>query len=81
MYAHLQQGSLTVGPGDRVERGQLLARCGNSGNTTEPHPHFQLMDGPDPDTSHGIPFTWTGVGVPRNGEHFTVIGAGVGSSS
>ncbi|MEV5268069.1 hypothetical protein AB0K70_22705 [Streptomyces werraensis] len=25
----------------------MLAQVGNSGNSTEPHLHFQLMDGPD----------------------------------
>ncbi|MEU7007874.1 M23 family metallopeptidase [Streptomyces sp. NPDC046332] len=70
MYAHLKRGSLTVRPGDRVAAGQELARCGNSGNSTEPHVHFQLMDGPDLDTAWGVPFTWRGVGVPKNGETF-----------
>ncbi|MEW1699510.1 peptidoglycan DD-metalloendopeptidase family protein [Streptomyces sp. NPDC091278] len=70
MYAHLRRGSLTVRAGDRVTAGQVLARCGNSGNSTEPHLHFQLMDGPDLDTAVGVPFTWRGVGVPANGETF-----------
>ncbi|MCT4357196.1 M23 family metallopeptidase [Streptomyces sp. Je 1-79] len=70
MYAHLKRGSLTVRPGDRVVAGQELARCGNSGNSTEPHVHFQLMDGPDLDTARGVPFTWRGVGVPKNRETF-----------
>lgn len=70
LYAHLRRGSLAVRPGERVRAGQLLARCGNSGNSTEPHVHFQLMDGPDPDTARGIPFHWPGLGVPRNGEAF-----------
>ncbi|MGW4051615.1 M23 family metallopeptidase [Streptomyces sp. NPDC004779] len=71
-YAHLRRGSLRVRPGDRVTAGQPLAACGNSGNSTEPHVHFQLMDGPDLDTARGVPFTWRGVGVPRNGETFSV---------
>ncbi|MER5211232.1 M23 family metallopeptidase [Streptomyces sp. NPDC002838] len=70
LYAHLQRGSLTIREGDRVTAGQPLARCGNSGNSTEPHLHFQLMDGPDPDTARGLPFTWRGLGVPRNREVF-----------
>ncbi|MGC9500612.1 M23 family metallopeptidase [Streptomyces sp. WG7] len=70
MYAHVRRGSFAVREGDRVRAGQMLARCGNSGNSTEPHVHFQLMDGPDPDTARGVPFTWHGIGVPRNGEIF-----------
>ncbi|MEV5433743.1 M23 family metallopeptidase [Streptomyces sp. NPDC052701] len=70
LYAHLRRGSLAVREGDRVRAGQLLAHCGNSGNSTEPHLHFQLMDGPDPDSARGVPFTWHGIGVPRNGEVF-----------
>ncbi|MBL1067457.1 M23 family metallopeptidase [Streptomyces sp. 7-21] len=71
LYAHLKHGSLTVRPGDRVTAGQRLASCGNSGNTTEPHLHFQLMDGPDLDTARGVPFSWRGIGVPAAGERFT----------
>ncbi|RII12003.1 Glycyl-glycine endopeptidase ALE-1 precursor [Streptomyces sp. YIM 130001] len=74
-YAHVQRGSIPVRAGDRVAAGQLLGRCGNSGNTTEPHLHFQLMDGPDLDTARGRPFRWRNVGVPRNGERFTVDSA------
>ncbi|MFF8833835.1 M23 family metallopeptidase [Streptomyces sp. NPDC015130] len=74
MYAHLRRGSLAVRPGDRVVAGQEVARCGNSGNSTEPHVHFQLMDGPDLETARGIPFTWRGIGVPANGETFTASG-------
>ncbi|WP_329346333.1 M23 family metallopeptidase [Streptomyces microflavus] len=72
VYAHVQRGSLQVRAGDTVRAGQPIARVGNSGNTTEPHLHFHLMDGPDPDSARGIPFTWRGVGVPANGEEFTV---------
>ncbi|MGW5867535.1 M23 family metallopeptidase [Streptomyces sp. NPDC055239] len=72
MYAHVQRGSLAVRAGDKVEAGQVMARCGNSGNSTEPHVHFQLMDGPDLDTARGVPFRWSGVGVPAGGETFTV---------
>ncbi|MFE2601417.1 M23 family metallopeptidase [Streptomyces sp. NPDC059396] len=72
MYAHLRRGSLTVCPGDRVSAGQVLARCGNSGNSTEPHVHFQLMDHPDPDVARGVPFRWEGIGVPGNGAEFVV---------
>ncbi|WP_329385576.1 M23 family metallopeptidase [Streptomyces sp. NBC_01716] len=71
LYAHLKRGSVTVAAGDTVRAGQRIAACGNTGNSTEAHVHFQLMDGLDLDTARGIPFTWRGVGVPANGESFT----------
>ncbi|MEV6973594.1 M23 family metallopeptidase [Kitasatospora sp. NPDC093806] len=79
-FAHLRRGSLHVKVGDRVTAGQLLAECGNSGNSSEPHLHFQLMDGPDPATARGIPFQWTfrddasgtdREGVPEDASLFT----------
>ncbi|MER8003666.1 M23 family metallopeptidase [Streptomyces sp. NPDC095613] len=73
LYAHLRRGSLAVGMGDRVKAGQVVAQCGNSGNSTEPHVHFQLMDHVDPDAARGIPFRWRGIGVPAGGEYFTVV--------
>ncbi|MDT0270370.1 M23 family metallopeptidase [Streptomyces sp. DSM 44915] len=72
LYAHLRRGSLAVRPGDRVRAGQLVARCGNTGNSSEPHLHFQLMDHPVPDVASGLPFRWAGVGVPAAGTWFTV---------
>ena len=56
VYAHLQPGSLRVKVGDRVKRGQVLGLLGNSGNSTEPHLHFHVCDGPAPLTSEGIPY-------------------------
>jgi hypothetical protein len=71
LYAHLRRGSLGVSPGERVKEGQPIAHCGNTGNSTEPHVHFQLMDHPDPDVARGIPFRWHGIGVPGGKEAFT----------
>lgn len=44
MLAHLREGSLAVAKGDQVRKGQVLAACGNSGNSTEPHLHLQLQN-------------------------------------
>lgn len=45
--AHLEQNSLLVKVGDSVITGQPIARCGNSGNSSEPHIHFHVMDSAD----------------------------------
>jgi murein DD-endopeptidase MepM/ murein hydrolase activator NlpD len=63
-YAHLQPGSVQVMKGDAVKRGQPIAKLGHSGNSTEPHLHFQVTDGPDPVLSAGIPIRFTGIELP-----------------
>jgi murein DD-endopeptidase MepM/ murein hydrolase activator NlpD len=57
-YAHLQRGSVTVKSGDRIRRGQLLGRLGNSGNTNAPHLHFNVTDTTSPETSEGLPYAF-----------------------
>jgi hypothetical protein len=79
VFAHLRRGSPRVAPGDRVTACTQLAECGNSGNSSDPHLHYQLMDGPDPRTARGLPFAWEftddegerRTGVPENLSHFT----------
>ena len=41
-YAHLLHGSFKVEKNDRVYRGELIAKSGNSGTSTAPHLHFQV---------------------------------------
>lgn len=55
-YAHVAPGSFTVAEGDRVTRGQVLARLGNTGNSTEAHLHFHVMRGRAPLASTNWPF-------------------------
>ncbi|MEO5957927.1 MAG: M23 family metallopeptidase [Opitutaceae bacterium] len=47
LLAHLKRNSLLVRVGDKVEVGQPIAQCGNSGNTSAPHLHLQVQNGPD----------------------------------
>jgi biotin carboxyl carrier protein len=57
-YAHLQPGSLRVKVGDHVKAGQVIALLGNSGNSTEPHLHFHLIDRSSPLGGEGLPFAY-----------------------
>ena len=41
-YVHLRKGSIPVKVGDKVKRGQLIGRVGNSGGTNVPHLHFAM---------------------------------------
>jgi hypothetical protein len=70
LAAHLQQGSVAVGLGDRVAAGTPIGACGNSGNSTEPHVHLQAMDGPDAATARGLQISFRdlpGTGIPGEG--------------
>lgn len=42
LYAHLAENSLVVDIGDKVKKGQVIGKVGNSGNSSTPHLHFQL---------------------------------------
>jgi len=59
-YAHLMSGSVAVKPGQKVTQGERIGRLGNSGNSTGPHLHYQLMDGPTL-FSRGLPCRFTNV--------------------
>lgn len=83
LVAHLQRGSITVRTGDRVEAGQPLAACGNSGNSTEPHVHFQLMDRPRVLMAAGLPMRLRDHpgGMPANGQHLQTASEDAHSTS
>ncbi|MDO8434297.1 MAG: M23 family metallopeptidase [Candidatus Binatus sp.] len=55
-YAHLRPGTLKVKVGDTVHAGDVIARLGNTGNSSEPHLHFQVCDAPSFPSSEGLPF-------------------------
>jgi hypothetical protein len=55
---HLKCGSILARPGQAVVAGQPLGSCGNSGNSTQPHVHVQVMDGLDVTTARGVPMAF-----------------------
>lgn len=81
VIAHLQQNSTTLQPGQTVRAGQLIGRCGNSGNSSEPHVHCHLMDRASLFRGIGVPMTFANItlddqvagvdAVPENGQHMT----------
>lgn len=81
--AHLQRGSIRVAIGDVVTAGSTLGMCGNSGNSSEPHVHAQLMDRASLWTAQGLPMSFSEITIgdssevsdslPENGQHLTAV--------
>ena len=42
--SHLMQYSLKVKVGDYIQNGQIIAKCGNSGYSPQPHIHIQIQE-------------------------------------
>jgi hypothetical protein len=67
-YAHLKPFTVAVKPGARVKAGDLLGEVGNSGDSSEPHLHFHVMNNADPAQADGIPVvfeSWKGQAYSR----------------
>jgi len=66
LYGHLLYNSLTVKTGDIVERGQVIGRIGNTGRSSRPHLHFQLMNKQDYLSARGLPCHFTNIVTAMN---------------
>lgn len=66
--AHFKQYSIKVKVGDRVTRGQLLGLCGNSGNSSEAHLHFQVQTAPFFEEESSMKVFFDKVSVRRDGK-------------
>jgi len=53
LFAHFIKGSIVVKAGQRVGMGDLLGKCGNSGRSTMPHLHWQIMTHYEPHLAKG----------------------------
>lgn len=67
LYAHLKLNSTRVKVGQKVTSGQILAQCGNSGQSTGPHLHFALVNTEVDSDAHGFLPYFNNVIVARNG--------------
>jgi murein DD-endopeptidase MepM/ murein hydrolase activator NlpD len=65
-YEHLKPGSVRVKSGDKVQRGQVIASLGFTGDSTGPHLHFHVADRNSPLAAEGVPYLF---------KSFTVIGS------
>lgn len=61
MLAHLKKDSMSIKVGEQVHRGQRIATCGNTGNSTEPHLHFQLQNDRSFYYSAGLPIRFSNI--------------------
>jgi Peptidase family M23 len=68
VYLHLQTGSVDVKVGQRIRTGRVLGLLGNTGNTTGPHLHFGIQNGPNILTSDSVPFEIGSFTVQGKGE-------------
>ena len=55
VLAHFKHNSIKVKVGDKVKKGNLVGLCGNTGNTSEPHIHYHLQNGPIMYRATGLP--------------------------
>jgi len=56
-YRHLRSRSVRVGVGQRVERGQPLGQCGNSGGAGTPHLHVGFLGSVEPIATRPMRFS------------------------
>nr|MBP8975361.1 M23 family metallopeptidase [Bacteroidota bacterium] len=67
VIAYLKQNSIVVRVGQRVTQGEVIAQCGNSGNSLEPSLHFHLQDSPIMNVAKGVKFYFEKATLIRNG--------------
>jgi murein DD-endopeptidase MepM/ murein hydrolase activator NlpD len=80
VYFHMAQNGVLVSVGEKVVRGQPIALVGNTGSSSAPHLHFEVVSSVSSDQSDGVrstysaavgsPQTTDGCYLPRNADQF-----------
>jgi hypothetical protein len=70
---HFQKGSISVKSGEHVKVGQTIGKCGNSGNTYEPHIHMHMQDAPTFGGGTGQNLIFKSIDVELTGKKFTNV--------
>jgi hypothetical protein len=78
LLAHLKKGSVLAAEGEKVKAGQIIGQVGNSGNSSEPHLHYQLQDGPQFETADGLPVRFDSYRVLVDGKWQDAVDRGLG---
>jgi len=73
VMVHLKKNSIRVKRGEHIKRGQVVAQVGQSGLSTEPHLHFEVVSDPDPFKQRGLPVYFYGL-EDADGPKFLQIG-------
>ena len=75
LYAHLRPGTVAAHAGETLHAGERIGEVGNTGSSTAPHLHFQVMDRPSLLNAVGLPFVFDRqvvegqvLGTPAQGE-------------
>jgi len=63
MIAHFQEGTLAAEKGQRLAAGEPIGLLRNSGDSSFPHVHYQLMDGPNWMTCDALPYRFDNMPV------------------
>jgi hypothetical protein len=71
--AHFKNGSLEVRRGDRVECGQRIGLCGNSGHSTQPHLNFHVQNRANFFLSIGLPVKFRNFVVRKEGQDQRIV--------
>ncbi len=68
--AHLQKSSVQVSVGASISEGDILGKCGNSGNSDFPHVHMHVQDTADFAIGQGRNIIFSGINVELSGKKF-----------